>query len=107
MPSDKDNSSTVIYAAQNKQAALLDAFDEYLERAALHIGIARDYGLAGDLPGMAYSMRKAKAYFKAAHDEMAAIVTERQQEAEAASGEPSAVLKDEKKDQLPKEWWEE
>ena len=107
MPNDSSNSNTVIYAAQNRQAALFDAFDEYLERATLHMGIARDYGLAGDLPGMAYAMRKAKAYFKAAHDEMAEIVAERQKDAEAASGEPSAVLKDEKKDQLPKEWWEE
>ena len=41
------------------------------------------------------------------HDEMAEIVAERQKDAEAASGEPSAVLKDEKKDLLPKEWWEE
>jgi len=98
MPSDKDNSNTVIVAAQNRQAALFDAFEEYTGRVGLYTGLAVDYASAEDLAGMVYSMRKAKAYLKAAYAEMAEIIAER-------SGSPAAPAAKKQADQ--KEWWEE
>ncbi len=103
MPNDKDNSSTVIVAAQNKQAALFDAFEEYMGRVGLYSGLAIDYASAEDLAGMAYSMRKAKAYFKAAYAEMAEIISERSKSPDA----PAAKKRDAGSQSSSKEWWEE
>jgi hypothetical protein len=104
VPSDKINPNTMIPAAQNKQLALFDAFEEYMGRVSLYSGLAIDYASAEDLAGMAYSMRKAKAYFKAAHDEMAEIMSERMQENKSV--QPVGAAPKDDGSQF-KEWWEE
>lgn len=103
VPNDNGNSSTVIVAAQNKQAALFDAFEDYMGRVSLYSGLAVDYASVGDLAGMAYSMRQAKAYFKAAYGEMAEIISERSGQPEV----PAAKKQDAGSQSSSKEWWEE
>ena len=100
MMSETSHNNTMHMTPQNKQAALFDAYDEYLERVQLYAGIARDYGSAADLTGMVYALKQTKAYLKAANGELAAIIAERVEEAAPAQVAPVRV-----EDQT-KEWWE-
>jgi len=101
MMSETSHNNTTQMSPQNKQAALFDAFDEYLERVQLYSGIARDYAEAVDLTGMVYALKQTKAYLKAANGELAAIIAERVEQAapvQAAPAQPEAQTK---------EWWDE
>lgn len=99
--SKQSDPNTQAAAAQNRQIALFDAYDEYLERVQLYAGIARDYGSAADLTGMVYALKQTKAYLKAANGELAEIIAERVHEAAPAQAAPA------KTEDQTKEWWNE
>lgn len=103
MRADRDNSNTTIMTIQNQQAALLQAFDEYLERVQIYAGICRDYVAADDIAGMVHAMKSAKAYLKAATAELSEIIAERVEAAQANDivGTPAAPVQSSEQ-----EWWE-
>ena len=107
MPSDKEQNNTAQMLHQNRQEALFDAFDEYLERVQLYSGIARDYGYGADLTGMVHAIKKAKAYLKAANDELAEIIAERVEDAGATTVVEAAQKTAVKRSAEDKEWWEQ
>jgi len=107
MPSDKQQNNTAHMLHQNRQEALFDAFDEYLERVQLYSGIARDYGYGADLTGMVHAIKKAKAYLKAANDELAEIIAERVEDAGATKVVEAAQQTTAKRSAEDKEWWEQ
>jgi hypothetical protein len=107
MPSDKTQNNTANMLHQNRQETLFDAFDEYLERVQLYAGIARDYGYGADLTGMVHAIKKAKAYLKAANDELAEIIAERVEEAGATTVVEAAQKAAAQRSADDKEWWEQ
>ena len=107
MPSDRQQNNTATMLHQNRQEALFNAFDEYLERVQLYAGIARDYGYGADLTGMVHAIKKAKAYLKAANDELAEIIAERVEDAGATKVVEAAQQTAAKRSAEDKEWWEQ